>query len=56
MMTRRSFFDIFQLLFLIHYGASKSVPWPTGVGASGSERVANTIKSSLNSIGYIELD
>src|SRR5215469_11071697 len=37
-------------------GASKSVPWPTGVGASGSEGVANTIKSSLNSIGYVELD
>src|SRR5262249_29222457 len=33
-------------------GASKSVPWPTGVGASGSEGVANTIKS----IGYVELD
>jgi phosphate transport system permease protein/phosphate transport system substrate-binding protein len=26
------------------------------VGASGSEGVANTIKSSLNSIGYVELD
>ena len=37
-------------------GTSKSVPWPTGVGASGSEGVANTIKSSLNSIGYVELD
>src|SRR5215813_5989538 len=37
-------------------GASKSVTWPTGVGASGSEGVANTIKSSLNSIGYVELD
>jgi phosphate transport system substrate-binding protein len=37
-------------------GASKTVPWPTGIGASGSEGVANTIKSSPNSIGYIELD
>jgi phosphate transport system substrate-binding protein len=27
-----------------------------GVGASGSEGVANTLKSSLNSIGYVELD
>ena len=36
-------------------GASKSVPWPTGVGASGSEGVANTLKSSPNSIGYVEL-
>ena len=26
------------------------------MGASGSEGVANTIKSSLNSIGYVELD
>ena len=37
-------------------GTSKSVPWPTGVGASGSEGVANTLKSSPNSIGYVELD
>jgi phosphate transport system substrate-binding protein len=37
-------------------GASKTVLWPIGVGASGSEAVANTIKSSLNSIGYVELD
>ena len=26
------------------------------MGASGSEGVANTLKSSLNSIGYVELD
>ena len=31
-------------------GASKTVPWPMGVGASGSEGVTNTLKSSLNSI------
>jgi phosphate transport system substrate-binding protein len=37
-------------------GASKVVPWPIGVGASGSEGVANTIKNSLNTIGYVELD
>jgi phosphate transport system substrate-binding protein len=37
-------------------GAAKTVPWPIGVGASGSEGVANTIKSSPNSIGYVELD
>ena len=37
-------------------GASKAVPWPIGVGASGSEGVANTLKISLNSIGYVELD
>ena len=27
-----------------------------GVGASGSEGVANTIKSSPDTIGYVELD
>src|SRR5215467_9835906 len=37
-------------------GASKSVPWPTGIGALGSEGVANTIKSSPDAIGYVELD
>jgi phosphate transport system permease protein/phosphate transport system substrate-binding protein len=37
-------------------GAAKTVPWPIGVSASGSEGVANTIKSSPNSIGYVELD
>ncbi|MGA9149484.1 MAG: phosphate ABC transporter substrate-binding protein PstS [Candidatus Nitrosopolaris sp.] len=37
-------------------GASKSVPWPVGIGAPGSEGVANTIKSSPNTIGYVELD
>ncbi|MFZ0515211.1 MAG: substrate-binding domain-containing protein [Candidatus Nitrosopolaris sp.] len=37
-------------------GASKSVLWPIGVGASGSEGVANTIKSSPNTIGYVELN
>jgi ABC-type phosphate transport system substrate-binding protein len=31
-------------------------PWRNGVGASGSEGVANTIKNSPNSIGYVELD
>ena len=35
-------------------GASKSVPWPTG--APGSEGVANAIKGSPNTIGYVELN
>jgi len=35
-------------------GASKSVQWPTGVGAPGNEGVANAIKGSPNTIGYIE--
>jgi phosphate transport system substrate-binding protein len=37
-------------------GASKSVPWPTGIGAPGNEGVANAIKGSHNTIGYIELN
>ena len=34
-------------------GASKTVPWPIGVGASDSEGVTNTLDGSLNSIGYV---
>jgi phosphate transport system substrate-binding protein len=37
-------------------GASKSVPWPTGIGAPGNEGVANAIKGSANTIGYVELN
>lgn len=37
-------------------GASKSVPWPTGIGAPGNEGVANAIKGSPNTIGYVELN
>jgi phosphate transport system substrate-binding protein len=37
-------------------GASKSVPWPTGIGAPGNEGVSNAIKGSPNTIGYIELN
>ena len=36
-------------------GAGKSVEWPAGLGAPGNEGVANTISSTPNSIGYIEL-
>jgi phosphate transport system substrate-binding protein len=36
-------------------GKSKSVPWPTGIGAPGNEGVANAIKGTPNTIGYIEL-
>ena len=34
---------------------SKSVPWPIGIGAPGNEGVANAIKGTQNTIGYIEL-
>ena len=37
-------------------GASKSVPWPTGIGAPGNEGVANAIKGAPNTIGYVELN
>ncbi len=37
-------------------GASKSVPWPTGIGAPGNEGVANAIKGSAKTIGYVELN
>jgi phosphate transport system permease protein/phosphate transport system substrate-binding protein len=36
-------------------GAGKSVEWPVGLGAPGNEGVANTITSTPNSIGYVEL-
>jgi phosphate transport system permease protein/phosphate transport system substrate-binding protein len=36
-------------------GTGKSVEWPVGLGAPGNEGVANTITSTPNSIGYIEL-
>lgn len=36
-------------------GTSKSVPWPKGIGAPGNEGVANAVKGTQNSIGYIEL-
>ncbi|HXV46583.1 MAG TPA: phosphate ABC transporter substrate-binding protein PstS [Nitrososphaera sp.] len=36
-------------------GFGTSVEWPVGVGAPGNEGVANTVRSTLNSIGYIEL-
>jgi phosphate transport system substrate-binding protein len=33
----------------------KSVQWSTGIGAPGNEGVANGIRGSENSIGYVEL-
>jgi phosphate transport system substrate-binding protein len=36
-------------------GAGTSVEWPVGLGAPGNEGVANTITSTPNSIGYVEL-
>jgi phosphate transport system substrate-binding protein len=36
-------------------GAGKSVQWTVGLGTSGNEGVSNTILSTPNSIGYVEL-
>ena len=36
-------------------GKGKSVPWPSGVGATGNEGVAGIIRTTPYSIGYIEL-
>jgi phosphate transport system substrate-binding protein len=36
-------------------GKGKSVQWPVGIGAPGNEGVANAIKGTANTIGYIEL-
>lgn len=36
-------------------GTSKSVQWPTGIGAPGNEGVSGSISGSKYSIGYVEL-
>ena len=35
-------------------GSDTAVEWPVGVGAKGSEGVANTVKQTAGSIGYVE--
>lgn len=41
--------------WLEQVGRGKSVQWPVGIGGPGNEGVANAIKGSPNTIGYIEL-
>jgi phosphate transport system substrate-binding protein len=36
-------------------GVGKAVSWPAGIGASGNTAVAQAVKSTENSIGYVEL-
>jgi phosphate ABC transporter phosphate-binding protein len=36
-------------------GSGTAVQWPTGIGSPGNEGVANTVKTTPNSIGYVEL-
>jgi len=35
-------------------GAGTSVKWPSGIGGKGNEGVANYVKMTANSIGYVE--
>lgn len=35
-------------------GEGKSVQWPAGIGGKGNEGVANYVKQTANSIGYVE--
>lgn len=35
-------------------GVGKSLEWPVGIGAKGNEGVANTVKQTAGSIGYVE--
>ena len=37
-------------------GASKSVLWPTGIGVPDNEGVANAIKGSPDTLGYVDLN
>jgi phosphate transport system substrate-binding protein len=36
-------------------GAAQTVEWPGGVGAKGNDGIAGAVKSTPNSIGYVEL-
>src|SRR5215470_14331441 len=36
-------------------GVSKSVTWPTGIGVPDNEGVANAVKGSPNTLGYVDL-
>jgi phosphate transport system substrate-binding protein len=36
-------------------GKGKSIEWPVGVGAPGNEGVANSVNTTPNAIGYVEL-
>ncbi len=35
-------------------GSDTSVQWPVGIGAKGNEGVANMVKQTTNSVGYVE--
>lgn len=50
-----SYLSLISLEWQEQVGAGTSVEWPVGVGAPGNEGVASTVRSTLNSIGYVEL-
>ena len=39
----------------LELGKGKSVQWPVGLGAPGNKGVADSINTTPNAIGYIEL-
>jgi len=36
------------------YGSDSAIEWPVGVGAKGSEGIANTVKQTAGAVGYVE--
>lgn len=39
----------------MNVGSGMRLTWPTGIGADGNEGVAQTVKNTPNSIGYVEM-
>ncbi|HVP50361.1 MAG TPA: phosphate ABC transporter substrate-binding protein PstS, partial [Candidatus Bathyarchaeia archaeon] len=39
----------------MNVGSGMRLTWPTGIGADGNQEVAATVKTTPNSIGYVEL-
>lgn len=37
-----------------NFGSGKSINWKTGIGAKGNSGIANLVKQTKNSIGYVE--
>jgi len=50
-----SFLAAYSPEFKSKVGSDKSVPWPVGTGAKGTEGVASGVKQTAGSIGYVEL-
>jgi phosphate transport system substrate-binding protein len=50
-----SFLSLASSEWKAQVGAGASVRWPVGAGAAGSNGVADLVKTTQNSIGYVEL-